>query len=390
MVQVFGLTLITLGTLGILDLLFFYGVILFSEKWSIFQDTYDMFRLIFTIPTGLIVIYASFFVLFIPLLACVLYGLQLFLQKTYITKTLVICLAIVWQISLLFGMVTVINQMQHVISRITPFSTDPVAFNIESEIPLSSQYVFKTTLKNEVQRTLGIPIGGYEPAMFLTAFPGLSPTDFEGVEASIGYYTIEFGKLVHKTDDTRLIHSAAQAITDRGLDTLLANVSVRLGVDLTTDGTLTEIMEALLQSPTQEPPAVYEGGASGSGGGSAGDVGTGGDSSGGGVLPPSDDTMIACTMDAKLCSDGSAVGRQGPNCEFAPCPGESPASQTHVCTLQEKQTQACTKEYRPVCGLIAILCVTTPCNPIPETFSNGCAACAQPLVSSYTDGACAL
>jgi hypothetical protein len=28
----------------------------------------------------------------------------------------------------------------------------------------------------------------------------------------------------------------------------------------------------------------------------------------------------ACTMEAKLCSDGSSVGRSGPNCEFAPCP----------------------------------------------------------------------
>lgn len=29
---------------------------------------------------------------------------------------------------------------------------------------------------------------------------------------------------------------------------------------------------------------------------------------------------IACTMEAKLCPDGSAVGRTGPNCEFAACP----------------------------------------------------------------------
>lgn len=29
---------------------------------------------------------------------------------------------------------------------------------------------------------------------------------------------------------------------------------------------------------------------------------------------------VACTMEAKLCPDGSAVGRTGPNCEFAPCP----------------------------------------------------------------------
>lgn len=30
----------------------------------------------------------------------------------------------------------------------------------------------------------------------------------------------------------------------------------------------------------------------------------------------------ACTADAKICPDGSAVGRIGPNCEFAACPGE--------------------------------------------------------------------
>lgn len=29
-----------------------------------------------------------------------------------------------------------------------------------------------------------------------------------------------------------------------------------------------------------------------------------------------------CTMEAKICPDGTGVGRTGPNCEFAPCPGE--------------------------------------------------------------------
>ena len=32
-----------------------------------------------------------------------------------------------------------------------------------------------------------------------------------------------------------------------------------------------------------------------------------------------------CTMEAKLCPDGSYVGRTGPACEFAACPGESGA-----------------------------------------------------------------
>ena len=32
---------------------------------------------------------------------------------------------------------------------------------------------------------------------------------------------------------------------------------------------------------------------------------------------------VACTMEAKLCPDGSYVGRSGPKCEFAPCPTAS-------------------------------------------------------------------
>lgn len=36
----------------------------------------------------------------------------------------------------------------------------------------------------------------------------------------------------------------------------------------------------------------------------------------------SEEGPVFCTMEAKICPDGSAVGRTGPNCEFAPCPGE--------------------------------------------------------------------
>ena len=30
--------------------------------------------------------------------------------------------------------------------------------------------------------------------------------------------------------------------------------------------------------------------------------------------------QVACTMEAKICPDGTAVGRTGPNCEFTACP----------------------------------------------------------------------
>lgn len=29
---------------------------------------------------------------------------------------------------------------------------------------------------------------------------------------------------------------------------------------------------------------------------------------------------IVCPLDAKVCPDGSAIGRSGPSCKFAPCP----------------------------------------------------------------------
>ncbi|HOK34707.1 MAG TPA: Gmad2 immunoglobulin-like domain-containing protein [Candidatus Paceibacterota bacterium] len=32
--------------------------------------------------------------------------------------------------------------------------------------------------------------------------------------------------------------------------------------------------------------------------------------------------QIACTLEAKICPDGSSVSRVAPNCDFAPCPGE--------------------------------------------------------------------
>ena len=105
-------------------------------------------------------------------------------------------------------------------------------------------------------------------------------------------------------------------------------------------------------------------------------------------LPPEEE-LVACTMDAKLCPDGSAVGRVGPDCAFAPCPAEQPA-ETVTCSPAAKQVAGCDDVYAPVCGLVEVQCVTTPCNPVPETFANGCYACAAGNVISYTAGACSL
>jgi len=38
------------------------------------------------------------------------------------------------------------------------------------------------------------------------------------------------------------------------------------------------------------------------------------------TVSPTSTPATACTMEAKLCPDGSYVGRTGPNCEFSDCP----------------------------------------------------------------------
>jgi hypothetical protein len=62
------------------------------------------------------------------------------------------------------------------------------------------------------------------------------------------------------------------------------------------------------------------------------------------VLPQQPDP-VACTLDAKVCPDGSAVGRIPPNCDFAPCPERGKdyctADDDCVCDGIDTQTGDC-------------------------------------------------
>ncbi|MBS3050961.1 MAG: DUF333 domain-containing protein [Candidatus Aenigmarchaeota archaeon] len=87
-------------------------------------------------------------------------------------------------------------------------------------------------------------------------------------------------------------------------------------------------------------------------------------------------------MEAKLCPDGSSVGRTGPDCGFAPCPDGAV-----YCTEESRNADVCIRLYQPVCGWfgLEVQCVRYPC---ASTFSNSCEACKSPTVDYYTPGEC--
>ena len=61
-----------------------------------------------------------------------------------------------------------------------------------------------------------------------------------------------------------------------------------------------------------------------------------------------------------------------------PCAGMETLCKAAIRTEVVAKTQifvgpiACTKDYRPVCGAKPIVCITTPCNPIPTNYGNKC------------------
>ena len=67
------------------------------------------------------------------------------------------------------------------------------------------------------------------------------------------------------------------------------------------------------------------------------------------------------------------------------------AGPTVPVACRDPRPEICTQDYRPVCAERdnGVRCVKAPCPSTDrKTYSNACAACNDPLVYSYVDGAC--
>ena len=80
---------------------------------------------------------------------------------------------------------------------------------------------------------------------------------------------------------------------------------------------------------------------------------------------------VACTEDARVCPDGSSVGRVAPDCEFEPCPGES--AEAEFCVKEDTNEKLSLAEAKQIalnsdCADEGTLKDTYMCNDITGTW----------------------
>jgi len=180
---------------------------------------------------------------------------------------------------------------------------------------LDVQEYFNEKLREGVLDRVGQPIEGFIPQMFMQAFSGIVPKDFDGADAQLGSYTITDKELVFIVDDVNPIHSAADVLTEEGMKTVLANIQRRADTSITT----TDEIDGLL-------------------------------------------LFLGAPFDPKVTE----------------------------CLPEQRDVDACIEIFQPVCATVNVQCVTTPCEPVLETFANSCKACSNSLVSSYTESECSI
>lgn len=237
---------------------------------------------------------------------------------------------------------------------------DPVTYSETPEvIPLTpTEREFKVSLDTIMRIQNDVATGGYTPNMLMAAFPGLQPEDFDGAAAIIGDYRYSEGILTYTNTD--VLDGSADNLSDEGVRTMKNNVYRRLS--LSTEKDVIEVIQLLkvVEVATSTTP----------------------------IILPANNAGTVCPQDAKLCPDGSSVGRTGLNCEFAACGEVLPTPKEVTCTDAQREVM-CTQQYQPVCASYQVQCVTTPCNPIPKDYGNACSACSDKNVSSYQEGQCA-
>jgi hypothetical protein len=134
-----------------------------------------------------------------------------------------------------------------------------------SEYSISEKAVqeFTDKMREGTIARVGQPIEGFEPFMFMQAFPGLMAQDFDGVDALIGLYRYQDGEVVYDLNGEVETHSAARAISDEGMRQLLSNIIANRTIFsdlLDTPDFVTPMLNSLASTPDLLPSNPAAGG----------------------------------------------------------------------------------------------------------------------------------
>lgn len=89
---------------------------------------------------------------------------------------------------------------------------------------------FQELLQKVGVERVGQPVEGFDAFILKKAFPGLVDSDFDEVETLEGKYELVDGNLQYTRGAYLSVTSAGQTVSGEGYDTLLKNISNRLGI----------------------------------------------------------------------------------------------------------------------------------------------------------------
>jgi hypothetical protein len=145
------------------------------------------------------------------------------------------------RILLIFLAIIVVALGGYAIWRNQMFQPKPLTPKVGANTSLA---YFINQTQQKIISELGQPIEGFEQSMFLRVYPGLILQDFNDVET------------VGSTNPPGLATSADNAITEKGMDTLLKNISFRSGLPSETNADIDEIIQFLETAPADPSAAT--------------------------------------------------------------------------------------------------------------------------------------
>jgi len=109
--------------------------------------------------------------------------------------------------------------------------------------PLAT-YFFDQIIEKGVKK-IGQPIEGFDAYLLKQAFPGLNDEDFNDVEALLGTYKYVNNELIFEEKTTGPIHSAAQTVSKKGMETLMVNAAIRYNIEIINQNSVNDLLNSL-------------------------------------------------------------------------------------------------------------------------------------------------